>query len=219
MNLIATIIDLFLHLDTHLNAVIHSLGAWSYMLLFIVIFAETGLVVTPFLPGDSLLFAAGAIAALGGFDLWVLFITLVAAAIIGDSGNYSVGKKFGESMFKNPDSRIFKREYLDKTHRFYDKHGAKTIVLARFMPVIRTFAPFVAGVGRMRYARFLFYNVVGGLLWVALFVTGGYYFGNVPIIKKNFSLAIIGIVIASMMPALIKFWQHYKQNEKKGANV
>ncbi|MCX6355359.1 MAG: DedA family protein [Candidatus Aureabacteria bacterium] len=216
MGLITQGIDIFLHLDTHLNAVIHDWGAWSYLILFIVIFAETGLVVTPFLPGDSLLFAAGALTAIGGFNLSWLFITLSLAAIIGDSVNYSVGKKFGESMFRNPDSRIFKKEYLDRTHRFYEKHGAKTIVIARFMPIIRTFAPFVAGMGKMRYPRFFAYNVTGGLLWVAAFVIGGYYFGNVPAVKHNFSLVILGIIVVSVLPGVVKFWQHHRKSKSNG---
>jgi len=172
MGLITKGIDIFLHLDTHLNAVIHDWGAWSYLLLFIVIFSETGFVVTPFLPGDSLLFAAGALTAIGGFNLPWLFITLALAAILGDNTNYAIGKKFGDTMFQNPDSRIFKKEYLDRTHMFYEKHGAKTIVIAQFMPIIRTFAPFVAGMGKMRYARFFAYNIFGVLLWVTIFVIG-----------------------------------------------
>ena len=200
MGLITKGIDIFLHLDTHLNAVIHDWGAWSYLLLFIVIFSETGFVVTPFLPGDSLLFAAGALTAIGGFNLPWLFITLALAAILGDNTNYAIGKKFGDTMFQNPDSRIFKKEYLDRTHMFYEKHGAKTIVIAQFMPIIRTFAPFVAGMGKMRYARFFAYNIFGVLLWVTIFVIGGYFFGNVPAIKHNFSLVILGIIFVSVLP-------------------
>jgi membrane-associated protein len=181
-------------------------GLWSYLLFFVVIFAETGLVVTPFLPGDSLVFTLGTLAAVEGSPLqigWV-FVTLAAAAILGDSANYAVGKYFGSIILKKQGAWFLKKEHIDRTHRFYEKYGSKTIVLARFVPIVRTFAPFVAGVGRMSYSRFLTYNVTGGLLWITLFSFGGYFFGNIPIIKKNFGLVIIAIIILSILPAVIE---------------
>lgn len=213
MEFIETIVEFVLHVDKHLGAVIQYCGAWSYGLLFVVIFCETGLVVTPFLPGDSLLFAAGAFAAIGSFNVFWLFALLFAAAVIGDSVNYAIGKMLGDEVFKKGNSRIFKKEYLDKTHKFYEKYGGKTIVLARFVPIVRTFAPFVAGVGLMSYPKFFMYNVTGGFLWVAIFVFAGYFFGNVPVIKNNFSLVILAIVILSVMPIVIEFWKHRKSKK------
>jgi len=210
MEFIHNIAGLFFHIDKHLSLIIEHTGAWSYLLLFLIIFAETGLVVTPFLPGDSLLFAAGAVAAIGSFNIMGLFLVLAGAAILGDSFNYLVGKQIGEKMLK-AHSRFLKKEYLDRTHRFYEKYGGKTIVLARFVPVVRTFAPFVAGVGRMRYAYFLSYNVIGGLLWVSTFVFGGFFFGNVPIIKNNFSVTIFVIIILSVLPIVIEVWKHRRK--------
>jgi membrane-associated protein len=201
-------IEPVIHLDRHLGALIQYFGGWSYLVLFLIIFAETGLVITPFLPGDSLLFAVGALAAVGSFDILWLFITLLSAAVIGDSVNYAVGKFFGEKAFKGNTSRFFKKEYLDRTHAFYERHGGKTIVLARFVPIIRTFAPFVAGMGSMEYAYFFIYNVVGALLWVAAFVLGGYFFGNIPLIKKNFSLVILAVIALSILPIAMELWKH-----------
>lgn len=203
-------IDFFVHLDKYLNVIIQDFGVWTYVLLFAVIFAETGLVVTPFLPGDSLLFAAGTFAAIGSLNVWWLCITMTFAAIIGDGINYAIGKRLGEKVFYKEDSRIFKKKYLERTHGFYEKYGGKTIVLARFVPIVRTFAPFVAGVGKMGYRRFFVYNAAGGILWVALFVFGGFLFGNVPVVKRNFSLVIIVIIIISIMPGTIEFWKHYR---------
>ena len=206
-------IDLFnfiLHIDVHLTFIIQNFGAWAYLLVFAIIFAETGLVVTPFLPGDSLLFAAGTLAAAGAGDLRWLFIILAAAAIIGDSVNYAAGKFLGEKIFQRP-NRFVKKEYLDRTHRFYEKYGGKAIILARFVPIVRTFAPFVAGVGEMSYLKFFIYNVTGGILWVAVFVLGGFYFGNIPIIRKNFSIAILVIIFVSILPAIIEVWRHRKK--------
>ena len=197
-------IDLFLHLDRHLADVTGHYGAWTYGLLFAIVFCETGLVVTPILPGDSLLFAAGAIAALGSLDPWTLFLLLTLAAVLGDMVNYWSGHFFGARIFK-PDARVLKTEYLERTQRFYERHGGKTIVLARFMPIIRTFAPFVAGMGRMQYRRFLLYNVAGAALWVALCVAAGYFFGNIPVVKKNFSVAILVIVFLSVLPGIVAF--------------
>jgi membrane-associated protein len=216
MEFIGFVIDVVMHIDKYLNVVIQNYGVWVYVLLFLIIFAETGLVVTPFLPGDSLLFAVGAFAALESFELPWLLSTLVAAAVIGDSVNYAIGKYFGERLFRRKNSRIFKREYLEKTHKFYEKHGKKTIVLARFVPVVRTFAPFVAGLGKMCYRDFFFYNVTGGILWVVVLVLVGYYFGNVPIVKDNFSIAIFAIVFISCLPIVIEFWRHrIKRKDKK----
>jgi len=205
------VVDFFFHIDKYLSIIIQNFGAGSYLLLFAIIFAETGLVVTPFLPGDSLLFAAGAFAAIGSFDLAWLFIVLSSAAIIGDSVNYAIGKFFGEKLFRNPKSKIFKREYLNRTHAFYEKYGGKTIVIARFVPVIRTFAPFVAGIGKMSYLRFFLYNVFGGLLWVASFLLCGFYFGNTPLIQDNFSVTIFVIIFLSILPGIIEFYRHHRR--------
>jgi len=212
-NTINYLIDLFLHLDEHLNELILKYGIVTYVILFLVIFAETGLVVTPFLPGDSLLFAAGTFAALGSFDVALLFILLCIAAILGDTVNYWIGHYFGPKVF-HKETRFIKKEYLERTHNFYEKHGGKTIIIARFIPIIRTFAPFVAGVGAMTYSKFILYNVIGGVVWVAMFVFGGYYFGNIPIVKNNFSLVIIVIVIISVLPGVIEFLRHRSLKKK-----
>ncbi|MGA9349620.1 MAG: DedA family protein [Anaerolineae bacterium] len=198
MELIRDLIELFLHLDKHLNVIIQTYGVWTYLLLFLVIFCETGLVVTPILPGDSLLFAAGTFAALGSLNVGLLFVLLAAAAIGGDTVNYWIGHFAGSKV------RFLNREYLDRTHRFYEKHGGKTIILARFIPIIRTFAPFVAGIGRMTYWHFISYNVIGGLAWIALFTFGGYYFGTIPVVKRNFSLVIVAIIFISLLPMVIE---------------
>jgi membrane-associated protein len=191
---------------------VQTCGVWSYAVLFLIIFAETGLVVTPFLPGDSLLFVVGTFSATGSFNvLWVAGI-LFAAAVIGDSVNYTVGKKIGERVFKDG-SRYFKKEYLDKTHAFYEKYGGKTIVLARFVPIVRTFAPFVAGAGKMSYGYFFTYNIVGAFLWIVLFVGGGYVFGNAPLVKANFSLVIFVIIFVSVLPPAAEFLSHYKRKK------
>ncbi|MDD5680017.1 MAG: DedA family protein [Candidatus Omnitrophica bacterium] len=213
MEAIKSIAEFFLHIDKHLNVVIQNCGGWSYGILFIIVFAETGLVVTPFLPGDSLLFAAGTFAAIGSFNIVSVFLVLFAAAVVGDSVNYFIGKKIGEGIFTK-DSRFFKKEYLERTHKFYEKYGGKTIVLARFVPIIRTFAPFVAGVGKMSYGYFFFYNVIGAFLWVAVFVGGGFFFGNIPLIKENFSIVIFIIIFVSILPPVIEFVKHHKINRK-----
>lgn len=206
MEIIEYLIDLFLHLDKHLSVIIQQYGTWTYLLLLAVIFMETGLVVTPFLPGDSLLFAAGTFAspALGSpLNIWLLWLLLCAAAILGDTVNYWVGHFIGPRAFSG-EVRFLKKEYLDRTHAFYERHGGKTIVLARFVPIIRTFAPFVAGVGAMSYGKFISYNVFGGVLWVTLFTWGGYFFGNLPFVQKHFSLVVIAIVLISVMPAVVE---------------
>ena len=204
MDLISQVIDFFLHLDKYLAEIISAYGTWTYLILFFVIFMETGFVVTPFLPGDSLLFAAGTFASLGALNVWVLFILLSLAAILGDTVNYWIGHFIGEKAFSG-NIRFLKKEYLDRTHEFYERHGGKTIILARFIPIIRTFAPFVAGVGEMSYGRFISYNVFGGILWVGLFVFAGYFFGNIPFVKHNFSLVILAIIIISVLPGLYEF--------------
>jgi len=212
MEAINYIIDLFLNLDVHLNELILQYGAVTYIILFLVIFAETGFVVTPFLPGDSLLFAAGTFAAIGSFDVTFLVILLSIAAIIGDTVNYWAGHYFGPKVF-HKETKFIKKEYLDRTHNFYEKHGGKTIIIARFIPIIRTFAPFVAGIGAMTYSKFILYNFTGGVIWVALFVFGGYYFGTIPGIRNNFSLVIIAIIIISVLPAIIKFIIHQRKRK------
>ena len=214
MGWINIIIDLFLHLDEHLNVVIQNYGAWTYLLLFAIIFMETGLVVTPFLPGDSLLFAAGTFAALGSLHVGFLFLLLASAAILGDTVNYWIGHYIGPRAFSG-DVRFLKKAYLDRTHEFYERHGGKTIILARFVPIIRTFAPFVAGVGAMTYSRFIAYNVSGGIAWVAIFTFGGFFFGNLPVVKDNFSLVIIAIILISILPGVIEFFRERARTSQK----
>ncbi len=203
MDALTFIIDLVLHLDKHLGALIQSYGLVTYVILFAIIFCETGLVVTPFLPGDSLLFAAGSFAALGVLNPWLLFLLLSLAAIAGDSLNYAIGHNLGARILAR-NNRLIKKEHLDRTHQFYEKYGGKTIIIARFVPIVRTLAPFVAGLGSMTYGRFLFYNISGGLLWISTLTAAGYFFGQVPIIKHNFSLVIVAIIIISVMPAIIE---------------
>lgn len=210
MELISYFIDLFLHLDKHLNDVIQDYGLWTYLILFLIIFCETGLVVTPLLPGDSLLFAAGALAATTGSPLNVglLFLLLTAAAILGDAVNYSIGAYVGPKVFHKEKVRFLKKEYLERTHRFYEKYGGKTIIMARFVPIIRTFAPFVAGIGAMTYWRFALYNITGAIIWVAVCIFSGFLFGNIPIVKKNFSLVILVIIFISILPGIIEYGRH-----------
>ncbi|MDR1454313.1 MAG: DedA family protein [Tannerella sp.] len=203
------LIDFVIHIDVHLAELVRDYGAWIYGILFLIIFCETGLVVTPFLPGDSLLFVAGTLAALGTshINVHLMVILLILAAILGDACNYFIGKFFGKKLFRNPNSRIFKQAYLKKTHDFYEKHGGKTIILARFVPIVRTFAPFVAGMGKMSYPHFFSFNVVGGVAWVALFMYAGYFFGNVDFVKQNLSLLIIAIILVSILPGMIEIWR------------
>jgi membrane-associated protein len=203
MGLVMKAIDFVLHLDKYLGSIIKSYGAWTYLILFLMIFLETGLVVTPFLPGDSLIFVAGTFAARGVMNVYLLFFLLALAAVAGDTMNYWLGKYFGERVFAK--SRLFKKEYLDKTKHFYKEHGGKTIIIARFMPIIRTFAPFVAGIGEMDYWRFLSFNVIGGVGWVAIFVFGGYYFGKMPFVESHFTLIILAIMLTSLLPPLAEF--------------
>ena len=200
------IIDFILHIDKHLVTLTAEYGAWLYVILFLIVFCETGLVVTPVLPGDSLLFAAGAVAAssAGNLNIHVIVLVLLAAAILGDAFNFTIGKFFGEKLFSNPNSKIFKQEYLAKTHAFYDKYGGKTIILARFVPIVRTFAPFVAGMGKMHYGRFIRYNIIGAALWVVLFSYAGYFFANTEIVRKNMSLVLAGIIAVSLLPMAVE---------------
>ncbi len=202
--MLASLIDFVLHIDQHLIELTQTYGLWIYAILFLIVFCETGLVVTPFLPGDSLLFAAGAVAALGGMNVHIAAGLLLAAAVIGDAVNFAIGKYFGEKLFAKPDSRVFKREYLDKTHAFYEKYGGKTIILARFVPIVRTFAPFVAGMGNMHYGRFIRYNIIGALMWVGLLTYAGYFFGELPVVKNNFGLVVIGIIAVSVLPMAVE---------------
>lgn len=202
--MISTIIDFILHIDQHLAALSAEYGVWIYAILFLIIFCETGLVVTPFLPGDSLLFAAGDIAALGEMNIHLMVALLLVAAILGDAVNFAIGKYFGARLFANPDSKIFRRAYLDKTHAFYEKHGGKTIIIARFVPIVRTFAPFVAGMGNMHYGRFIRYNIIGAILWVVLFSYAGYFFANIPLVKNNLALVLAAIIVISVLPGVIE---------------
>jgi len=214
MELIHHLIDFILHLDKHLGGLIAQYGAWTYVILLVIIFCETGLVVTPFLPGDSLLFAVGAVAATGSLDLATVMILLSLAAIAGDTVNYWIGAYIGPKAFHYENSRFFKKEHLIRTHEFYERHGGKTIIIARFMPIIRTFAPFVAGIGKMNYGYFLSYNVVGGILWICLFLLGGYFFGNIPVVKKNFTLVIFVIIFLSILPGIIEYLRHRKRSRQ-----
>ena len=216
MEFVSKVVDFVLHLDAHLSALIQQYGLWTYVILFVVIFCETGLVITPFLPGDSLIFAAGTFAARGDLNVVGLFLALAAAAVIGDSVNYWIGKIIGPKVFQKENSRVFKKAYLERTHNFYEKYGAETIIIARFVPIVRTFAPFVAGIGRMSYGKFLSYNVVGGVGWVALFTFGGYFFGNIPFVRRNFSLVIIAIIVISLVPAVVEILKHRKREKKGG---
>ncbi len=199
------LIDLFLHLDKHLGEVIQNYGVWTYSILFLIVFCETGLVVAPILPGDSLLFAAGAFAARGSLDLRILILLLLVAAILGDAVNYHIGRIIGPKVFEKKDSKIFRKEYLEKTQKFYERYGGKTIVIARFVPIIRTFAPFLAGVGQMSYAKFALYNISGAVIWIFSLTLAGYYFSELPFVKNNFSLVVLAIIFLSILPAVIEF--------------
>lgn len=211
--LFKTVLDWVLHLDRHLNGVIAELGPWAYVVFFLVIFCETGLVVTPFLPGDSFLFALGALAATVGspLSLPILLISLTIAAILGDTVNYWAGAIVGPRVFKRDDSWLLNRRHLDRTHQFYERYGGKTIIIARFVPIVRTFAPFVAGIGRMSYFKFMSYNVVGAVVWILSMTLAGYYFGNIPIVKNNFTLVILGIIVVSILPAVLEVWRERRR--------
>ena len=205
MDLIKEAIEFVLHIDTHLLALCAAYGAWVYAILFLIVFCETGFVVTPFLPGDSLLFAVGALAAIQALDLWIASVILIAAAVGGDTANYWIGHYVGPRVFHEEHSRFLNKEHLERTHSFYEKHGGKTIIIARFLPIIRTFAPFVAGIGDMTYRRFILYNIAGGVMWVLLVVGAGYFFGNITVVKNNFSIVILALVLIPGLPALMEF--------------
>ncbi len=207
METIQNILELLLHFDRYLLDFVNNQQTWAYLILFLIIFCETGLIVMPFLPGDSLLFASGTLAALGVMNIWVLVLLLCVAAFLGDSVNFSIGSFLGKKVFER-DYRFFKREHLIKTNEFYERHGGKTIILARFIPIVRTFAPFIAGVGKMDYSRFMLYNVIGGILWVFICSFGGYFFGNIPFVKDNFSVVILAISFISLLPMLIQYVNH-----------
>jgi membrane-associated protein len=216
MELILKLVDFFLHLDVHLGQIIQDYGTLTYLILFGMIFMETGLVVTPFLPGDSLIFAAGTFAGMGSLNPFIIFGLLAFAAILGDTVNYWIGHYIGPRAFSG-NIRFLEKEYMDRTHAFYEKHGGKTIILARFIPIIRTFAPFVAGVGAMTYGKFISYNIIGGVLWVAIFTFMGYFFGNLEVVQNNFSLVIMAIILISVMPAVIEYIKEKIRQRKEAA--
>lgn len=210
MEFIHLVIDFILHIDVHLSELFSQYGLWIYGILFLIIFCETGLVVTPFLPGDSLLFATGALVAISasaGLDINIMALLVVSAAILGNMVNYTIGRFFGVQLFRNPNSKIFRRDYLDKAHTFYEKHGAVAIILTRFVPIIRTFAPFVAGMSGMKYPKFMAYNIIGALLWVGIFLYAGYFFGNIPSVRKNFTMVILAILVVSVLPIVYEVWK------------
>lgn len=211
MEYIKYLIDFILHIEVHLDQIIRDYQSWTYAIMFAIIFLETGVVVTPFLPGDSLLFALGAFAAKGSFDFWIMSLLLIAAAIIGDSVNYSIGRYFGKKVLEMERVPMIKKEHIAKAHNFYEKHGPKTIILARFIPIVRTFAPFVAGIGEMNYSKFMAYNVFGAVFWVMSFMTLGYSFGNLDIVQKNFKLVMLGIIILSILPGLVEYLRERKR--------
>lgn len=215
IDLVKQLLDFILHIDIYLQHWVTDYQTWTYLILFLIIFCETGLVITPFLPGDSLLFAAGTVAAMAGNPLNILFMIplLICAAFFGDNTNYFIGRFLGKKVYEK-DYRLIKKKYLIKTHEFYEKHGGKTLIIARFMPIIRTFAPFVAGIGTMKYLRFISFSIIGNVLWVALFSAGGYFFGNIPFVKKNFTMAILGIIFVSLLPMIIALIKNWVENRK-----
>jgi len=217
VDLLHQLVDFILHLDRHLSEIIRDYGTWTYLLLFLIVFCETGLVVTPFLPGDSLLFASGAFAGLGALDLWLTLLLLTVAAIAGDTVNYWAGHLIGPRLFRGEKVRFLNPKHLQRTHEFFERYGGKTIVIARFVPIVRTFAPFVAGVGSMTYSRFLLYNVTGGIAWVGICVLAGYWFGNIPVVKENFTLVILGIIVVSILPAVYEVLRHRAQTKRSRA--
>ena len=216
MDLLKSLIDLFLHLDEYLAKIILDYGTWTYGILFVVIFVETGLVVMPFLPGDSLLFAAGTFAALGSLNVWFIIGLLIVAAVLGDAVNYTIGHYLGERAYN---IKWIKKEYLEKTHAFFEKHGGKAIFLARFVPIVRTFAPFVAGIGKMTYGYFATYNFVGGITWVTTFTLLGYFFGNIPFVQKNFEFVIIAIILISVVPMFVEWWKARRESKMEKAEA
>ena len=219
MDIIKFFIDLILHLDKHLDVIIQNYGMWTYGLLFLIIFCETGLVFTPFLPGDSILFATGALAASGSLNILGLYIMFLVAAIGGDTVNYHIGKKIGKDILEKENLRFINKEYLNKAQKFYEKHGSMTIVLGRFIPIIRTFVPFVAGIGTMKYSKFITHNMLGGFLWVTLMLGGGYFFGGLPFVKENFSIVVIAIIVISILPAIYTFIKEKRSAKQNNADV
>ena len=217
MELIQLALSFILHVDQHLTELFNQYGLWIYGILFLVIFCETGLVVTPFLPGDSLLFATGALVVGTALDINLMALVVLSAAVLGNTVNYTIGHFFGERLFRNPDSKIFRRDYLERAHAFYEKHGGKTIVMTRFVPIFRTFAPFAAGMSSMGYKRFMVYNLVGAVLWVGLFLYAGFLFGNLPAVRKNFTLLILGILVLSVMPIVFEAWKARRANKASPA--
>jgi membrane-associated protein len=214
LQLVKFLFEFIMHIDVHLSEMIQSYGVWTYLIIFLIIFCETGLVVTPFLPGDSLLFAAGTFAARGDFSIMWLCILLSIAAVLGDTVNYWIGSFVGPKIFHKEHVRFLNKEYLDRTHQFYEKYGGKTIIIARFVPIIRTFAPFVAGIGSMTYWHFISYNVIGGIAWIASFIFAGYFFGNISMVKNNFTMVIFAIIIISILPGVIEFVRQHRMNKK-----
>lgn len=214
MDYINFVIDFIINIDKHLVTILQSFGGWSYLIMFLIIFAETGLVIMPFLPGDSLLFVIGALSVKGGFNIWIIYPLLVVAAILGDTVNYYIGHKIGRKAFQSKYVPFINQDHLDKTEAFYEKHGPRTIIIARFIPIIRTFAPFVAGIGKMNYREFITYNVAGGVAWVTLFTFLGYFFGNISAVKENFTLVIFGIIILSVLPPVYEWYVTRKETVK-----
>lgn len=219
MSIIGNFVNVILHLDKYLNLIIQNYGMWTYALLFLLIFCETGLVVTPFLPGDSVLFATGALASIGSLNVFPLFIIFYLAAVIGDTANYHIGQKIGTKILEKENVKFINKEYLNRAHSFYKKHGSMTIVLGRFIPIIRTFVPFVAGIGEMSYSKFIIYNMLGGFFWVTLFLGGGYFFGNLPFIKEHFSFVLIAIIIISVIPGIAAFIKEKRNGGNDGSDV
>lgn len=219
MELVVKAFQYIMHLDQQkLQELVEMFGPWFYVLMFLIIFCETGLVVTPFLPGDSLLFALGALCAVQACNLWLLLALLIAAAILGDSVNYWTGSILGPKIFRGENVRFLNRKHLERTHEFYERYGGKTIILARFIPIVRTFAPFVAGMGKMTYRRFMAYNIIGGVVWIAFFLLMGYFFGRLPFVQKNFKLVVIGIIIVSVIPGLVEFYRERQRIRRQAAN-
>jgi len=214
MEILSAFLDLILHLDAHLLALVQEYGVWVYAILFVIIFAETGLVVLPFLPGDSLLFVTGALCGMGSLELQILMPLLMVAAFSGDNTNYWIGRLLGLRLLNHANQTLIKHEHLEKTHLFFDKHGGKTILFARFLPILRTFAPFVAGIGTMQYRSFVMFSVMGSVAWIGSLTIAGYFFGNIPVIKNNLTLMILGIVFVSFIPAILEFIKHRRQVAK-----
>jgi len=212
VEMISSFIDVFMHLDKYLGNVINQYGVLTYVILFVIIFCETGLVVTPFLPGDSLIFAAASFAAIGSMNIFILALVVLAAAILGDAVNYLIGNKLGDKLLAK-DGRFIKKAYIDKTNEFYEKYGGKTIILARFVPIVRTFAPFVAGISKMHYNKFLSFNAIGGTLWVLIISSAGYFFGNIKVVQENFTMVVYAIIVISIMPAVIEVIKHRAKNK------